>query len=351
MTCGKAKLYGLAVFGLLLTGFVCGWSPAVDPPRVTLELFTQKGFPLDGHRAWISALEKVGLTDVRIRGGAEGDALAVETTGKGPAASHRVTGVLGSDNRLYLPGGRFALGDSGRISAWLLKLRDGGEEALITPTTAFGLLPRELEELHLALAAPVTFETKDKAPRDVAQQIARSLNYPFISDPAAAQALKADERIGDEMRGLACGTVLAAALRPVGLVLVPEKAGPQVRLRITDSQAATQAWTIGYEPDQPPNVLLPDLFKYLTVEVADTPVGEAITSITDRLSIPTLIDRNSLLAQRIDLETAKVGFPRGKTFYGNILSKLLFQAKMKYELRVDENQKPFLWITSLRQTK
>jgi hypothetical protein len=32
-----------------------------------------------------------------------------------------------------------------------------------------------------------------------------------------------------------------------------------------------------------------------------------------------------------------------------VLAQVLFKAGLKYELRVDENEKPFLWITTLKQ--
>ena len=34
--------------------------------------------------------------------------------------------------------------------------------------------------------------------------------------------------------------------------------------------------------------------------------------------------------------------------YSQVLGKVLMQARLKYELRVDEADKPFVWITSVK---
>jgi hypothetical protein len=40
--------------------------------------------------------------------------------------------------------------------------------------------------------------------------------------------------------------------------------------------------------------------------------------------------------------------PEARSYYKKVLSRVLFQAKMKCELRVDEAGTPFLWISPLK---
>jgi len=61
-----------------------------------------------------------------------------------------------------------------------------------------------------------------------------------------------------------------------------------------------------------------------------------------------LIDHNALARQGIDPAKAAVTLPRSKTTYSLALRKLLFQAKLKYEVRCDEADKPFLWISTVK---
>ena len=54
-----------------------------------------------------------------------------------------------------------------------------------------------------------------------------------------------------------------------------------------------------------------------------------------------------MFQQRVDLK-AKIGLPKANLSYARILDKLLTQVKCKAEMRLDEADKPFLWITTLK---
>jgi hypothetical protein len=317
-------------------------------PRVHLEVVLESGFiPTDAAR-WSEMLDQAGFSSVRIRSGKDFESPAIEASGTGGAKSYRVVGLLNANNQLTLTKGRFGLGDRAKIEEWLRKLRESGEEGVTVKPAAFGLLPRQLVAVHEALAVPVKFSTKGQQPREAAKQIAAGLSLKFTTDSAGQKSLAADEPIADELEGLSSGTALAAILRPLGLVLVPEKSGTDIRLRIVSSREAREHWPVGWPSKKGPRETLPDLFKTLNVEIDQTPIGEAIEAIGGRLKAPILLDRNALAAARIDLATAKVGLPPTKTYYDRILDRLLFQAKLKYELRVDEAGKPLLWITAIQ---
>jgi hypothetical protein len=317
-------------------------------PRVDLEVATEPGFAATDARDWNDLLGQAGFSSIRIRGGTPSDAPTIETRGMADAPSYRVIGILTNGNELVLPKGKFRLADRGKIEAWLEKLRAGGEEAIHVKTAAFGLLPRQLVELHGALAVPIDFSTAGQKPRDVARRIAEGLSLKFITDPAGQRALATDDPVADELQGLSSGTALAAVLRPLGLVLVPEKAQGNVRLRIGDSRAAREHWPVGWPRKGNPRETLPELFKFLNVEIASTPLTEALPAIGSRLKAPILIDHNSLAREGIEQST-KVDLPKTNTFYDRVLDRILFSAGLKYELRVDEADKPFLWVTTLRQ--
>ena len=76
-----------------------------------------------------------------------------------------------------------------------------------------------------------------------------------------------------------------------------------------------------------------------------------LAAIQQRVNLPFLLDHNSLARQNIDATQAIVSFPNRSTLhsYRKILDSILFKAKLKSELRVDEAGKPFLWITTARR--
>jgi len=321
---------------------------AQSGPRVSLEVVTEPGFSQETIRQWLPALEKAGFSSVRVRGGGAGDGAAIVTTGTGNSIAYSVTGVLTSDNRLHLPNGNFSLESRSKISAWVEKLKAGGEEGLNAKAGAFGLVPKELVTVHEGLATKVNFTTAGKTTREVLQQVAMNLPLSLKVDPSVRTKF-GDEKVGEELLGITSGTAIAAVIRPLGLVLVPEKNGGTIVLKVVDSQAAQQVWPVGWPMKNSPKETLPDLFKFLNVEVADTPLAESVEAIRGRLNVPMIIDQNSLARNKIDFATVKVSLPKTNTYYSKILEKLLFQAKLKYEVRIDEADRPFLWITTTKQ--
>ena len=158
------------------------------------------------------------------------------------------------------------------------------------------------------------------------------------------------EAVIDELQGLSAGTALVAVLRPLGLVMAPQKqADGTIKLWITDVRRAAASWPVGWPSEKPPREIAPKLFDFLNVEIKDTPLAEALAAISARLDLPFLFDHNGLARHQIDPPQVKVSLPPGRTYYQGILDRLLNQAQLKGELRIDEAEKPFFWISTLRK--
>jgi hypothetical protein len=54
-------------------------------------------------------------------------------------------------------------------------------------------------------------------------------------------------------------------------------------------------------------------------------------------------------ASELRLAFIQADVPEKRMTYSQILNKVLLQARLKYELRVDEADKPFLWITTVKR--
>ncbi len=338
----------LPVAGLCLPGW--GFGSAHAEGRVELELITDPEAPMTGAHEWLAALKDQQLANVRIRSARPGDKEEIRQRGSDSAPVFQVLGVLTPHNTLRVPGGEFRVGDKVGLKRWLAKLQAGGESGLFEKPGAFGLTSRQLVAVHEALSVPVKVSTKGQKSYDVLKRIATSLSLPFSADDQARQVMAAAELVADELQGLSAGTSLVAILRPLGLIMVPQQqSGGEVKLWITDVRRATVSWPVGWPADKPPRETLPDLFTFLNVEIQNTPLSEALETIGGRLKAPILIDYNSLARQRIDLAQVKVSLPTGRTYYQKIIDRLLYQAKLKFELRVDEAKKPFLWVSAVKQ--
>jgi hypothetical protein len=337
---------------LLVTLFVLlSASVGLAAPRVSLELATDKGFPIGGAHEWHKLLSGLGVVNLRIRAATGADQPAVEELGDPKNPSYRVVGILTAGNLLVVPGGKFSPRDGAAIRAWLENLADQGEAGVTERKSAFGLLGKQLVEVQEDLEQPILFATKGMALADAVDKASRTLKVPTVIDASAKIAME-EVVLEDELEGISSGTALAAMLRPAGLVLAPERPkGGELQYRIAKPVEGRESWPIGWPSEKKPIDILPDLYEFVNVEISDTPVNEAVAAIAEQLKVPFLYDRNAMAWHEIDLTKVNATVPSKRSTYSLILQKVLGQAKMKPELRLDEANKPFYWVTTSKPMK
>ncbi|MCA9270710.1 MAG: hypothetical protein KDA41_19650, partial [Planctomycetales bacterium] len=69
---------------------LCAASQALAAPRIVLQLYAEKGFPLTGYQQWAKALGEMGLEDVRINPASGGEAIEIEREGTDATPVYRV---------------------------------------------------------------------------------------------------------------------------------------------------------------------------------------------------------------------------------------------------------------------
>jgi hypothetical protein len=333
-----------------MLGGICV-SVAWAQPRVELELVTEEGVSAVIAHQWGAALGDLRLGNVRIRAAQPGDRVEIRQRGSGDSIVYQVTGALTARNTLRVPGGEFRVGDKAGLSSWLDKLKQGGETRLGEREVAFGMTPTQLVAVHEALKVPVTFATKEQRSFDALKRISATLRLSFLADAEARQAMAGDDPVLDELQGLSAGTAIASILRPLGLVMVPQQqAGGDVRLWITDVRRSKESWPVGWPSDSSPRETLPELFTFAgNVVIEDTPLDAALNAISQRIKAPILYDHNSMVRQQIDPAAVHVSMDEGRTYYQRIIARLVNQAGLTSELRVDDAGTPFLWVSTLRR--
>ena len=299
-------------------------------------------------RKWADVLRSVGINDVQSHGRGATDKPAIEALGTPQAPSYRVVGEL-NGTRLIIPGHQFSLADRGDVAKWIKELGENGVAGVTEKKGAFGLLGKQLAEVRDDLAQPINFSTKGMPAPQVVDKIRQQLKLKLDVDAAADKALADDDPVRDELNGLACGTVLAAVARPAGDILQPQKPeGGALQHAIVKAAASVESWPIGWPPEQSEARVLPQLLDNLTVEIRDVPAATAIAALQAKFKVPFLFDHNSMAKQRIDPAKKNVTLPPKKMLYASALRQVLFQAGLKYSVRVDEANSPLVWITTLK---
>jgi len=325
-------------------------SPAAADDPVSFELITAPGFPITGMMKWLDLFKRLDQTNIQIRGSRGSEKAEVANRGSETRPRYHVVGLLSDRNRLVLPGGEFGIDDQSGLQKWIDKLQREGVEGLTAQRGAFGLTREQMQLVDQRMRKQVEFNTKDVRTGDVVRKIVQGLQVEFQVTPAARTAFARNETTLDELQGLSSGTALAAALRPLGLVTAPRNASRgQVELVICDVRELDEPWPIGWPPGDSPFKVAPTLFEYLTVEIRETPLSEALAAIQPRVEVPFLFDHNALARHGIDPTDVNVSFPRGRVLYRKLIDKVLFDARLQGELRIDESGRPLLWISTIKR--
>jgi len=317
--------------------------------RVELELATEPRVPITAQQDWLRRLSQAGVKNLRIRGMRGADQPRIVVGGTGDSPIYSVTGIVTSGGEVLLPGARFRPTDAVRLARWLDELAQYGPSDGRPQKSAFGLHARQFEQVRKDLSREVGFSTAGLKRREVIDGIAKRLILPLRIEPRLLHSIGDDDVVAEELSSLSCGTALAYAIRPMGWCVVPRESGAGgLECAVVKARPDMEAWPIGWEPEKRPGEVLPALFEFLNANVQGVAVPQFLDAMRERLEVPILLDHNALARHGIEPEKSVVNLPLNRTSYTLLLRKTLYQAGLKYELRVDEAARPFLWVTTLR---
>lgn len=335
---------------LLIVGTAGTARPAEGPSgRVELELVGDaRGAALDFHQ-WVEAIKAAGIENVRLRTSRTPVEPEMQSRGDAGQRVYTVVGVVSGDV-LILPDGRYRRSELRRLAQRLDELAHLGPPDQRETRGAFGLSAKQTDLLLADAAKPVAFSTAGLPRRQAVEKLVGALGFPVRFDPGTAEALGQDgDVVAEELLGVSRTTALACLLRPAGLCLVPRNAGGEtVAYAVVRSAPGLEIWPIGWEPKKPAREYLPGLFEIKDVNVQGVSVADVLSAVGKQLSVPVLLDHNALARHGIDPAKAPAAHPPGRTTYSSALRKMLFSAGLKFEVRLDEAEKPLLWVTTLK---
>jgi hypothetical protein len=314
---------------------------------VQLELVGDASGLAMAFQEWAQVLARAGIRNVRVRSATDVPKPGIDVQGSKERPLYVVTGIVQSRDELLLPGARFRRSEVGRLAQWLNELAEEGPPGQREGKGAFGLPVSRLRQIQEELAAPVGFSTRGMTREQVVEKIIEQLKSPVKIDAAAAARLPGGT-VDEELTELACGAALAYVLRLSGNCLTVRRSGQTISLAATPVGPDVEAWPIGLSGEEERRELLPALFELHNVNVQNVSAATALGAIARLLKVPVLMDRKAMARHGIDPAKAMVSLPQSRTSYSLALRKLLFEAKLKFELRYDEAKKPFLWVTTIK---
>ena len=317
---------------------------------VELEVLAEQATLINSGQKWMDALSEAGADNVRLGQTNRSKRIGIDKRdSSGGRSSYTITGKINSRNQLLLPAGKYSIRDTAKIKAYIESIRADGAEIALSPKVAFGLTAKQLVDLHKTLMPVHESSTVGVTPNEILSQIKRTCQTPFYIDPSAREALQGDYVVQDELKGLSQGTALAAALRPLGLVMAPKRAqGEPVKIFITDTRRVDEHWPVGWPPEKRNSQTLPKLYERIPVNIQNYTLAATLKAIQGAMEAPFLYDYNSMARTELDMEQARINLNAEKMSYLLILNRIVAQVRprLQYEVRADENGKPFLWFSS-----
>ena len=355
----KSLLFRLIVF----LGIFCFFPLSLKAASIRLEIFCDGQLqPLDAQE-WGRALNSAGFQGVQIRGGDGSDVLDIYELGPD---TYRVSGMLMKNSQILLPGNaRFSVGRVREMKSYLeeqiLLMRETQTSEIGSGSSIENGLTKESESisgdrsdrefLFQDLAEPVGFRTQGVSRKKVLQKLSKNFRAEIRFPKSIRNMFDESDLVTEELEDVARGTALVYVLRYLGYCVIPERAetgGYFLKVVSAAKSDPDKILSVGYSVEDPSISKLHERFQ---ANVDGVSASVILESLQKRLEIPFLFDFNSMAGLRIELEKVIIQQKPAKISYRQLLDAVLYQARMKREVRMDEAGKVFFWMTTIRKAE
>jgi hypothetical protein len=314
---------------------------------VDLEVAVVRSAPLGAMQDWGKRLNELGVARVRLRGAHAGDKPTITPMGEGDAQGFRILGIINERDQLILQGGAFGIADMVRLKEFLEGLPERVAEQGVE-RGIFGLTKPQFEEAFRALSGIVDASSKGVTPEVAFAALTQDLKLRVEMSDEAKATLHQAKPLVTEVKGFSTGTALAMTLRAAGLAFAPiQPRGQDLRLRVMHIDPKNEYWPAGWKPDKSPNQVAPQMYRFTTVEIEGFSLAQALDALAPHMGVPLVFDERVMNARQLEPAKIQVKFPKGKTYIRRAVDHILSQGRLTGELRTDEADKPFYWITQL----
>ena len=309
---------------------------------IDLEVAKEAGVRITAPQQWARTLGRLDLGSVRIRDARGGERATIEPRKLGASTRYRVVAILTARDELVLPGRKFRSSDSPSLAKYFQQLPAQADHAS-EERGKFGLTEPQFRQIYNALSEPVGFSTNDVTAIDILRRVETKLPSPIEQ----VQALTLGRsKLQVELKKISLGTALAYALRCDGLMLRPEQLpGKPLRIVIEPYNSKRDSWPVGWKPPISSRRSAPQLYEKRNIEIQGFTLTQALTALAPALRMPVVMDQWILEQKQIEPSKVDVSLPKKRTFLKSVIGKLASQGRLSTEIRVDELDQPFLWLT------
>ena len=309
---------------------------------IDLEVVIEPGTSLTAPQDWNRLLGKLNLASVRLRSIRPGDQPGIQQSKISTGTRYRITAVLNSRDQLVFPEQKFSAQKMRSLKQFLENL-PSKTEYTAEPRGQFNLTEQQFRRIEQGLSIPISFSTQGMSAKEMLSKLKPILGLPVVANPQVKSRLL--KPLQSELKGICSGTALSLALREQGLMLIPSQPpGGELHFQIDFFDPQIEYWPTGWKPTSSLRRVAPAAFEKIELEVSNFTFQKAITALEPRLQMPILVDHWILGIKELSTDVP-VKMDRKKTYLKGALDRLASQARLATEIRVDEKDKSFLWIT------
>ena len=254
----------------------------------------------------------------------------------------KLLAILNHRDELVVPGRTFKQSDQSRLRSYLQKLP---QQVSVGELGRFGLTEKQFRLVHANLIQTVEFSSVGISTREFLHRLEKNITLPLTLDPGTHGPAQNTQALQSELQDMTFGTALAIALRRHGLVLCPANQDGKLSLIISRPNPQQESWPVGWKFDASPRQIAPALYVSLPIEIAGFTLAKAMEALQPNLKVAVIYDQWILERDDIHPETIQVKLARKNTYLKKAVDRILSQARLAGELRIDEAGRPFLWIT------
>lgn len=297
---------------------------------------------------WGAEFRKYGIT-VRIRQPLLDDKPEMTERMRGRLRFVKAVGTLKRDGSIQFPGRTFRLSDSAKIKEWLTELTVYGAQGSVEGKPGFGLSKNQFAFVFRTLSESTRQEFEGASFDEALQKLEMPQALPLRITADAELRLKQfppKSKMPAGLKGLSRGTVLGIVLNNAGLGVHPGRT-PAGRLEMVATPLRDDAakWPIGWPLSRAPLHIAPKIVEVVEVDLDDKPLLDVLDGVAAATKIPVLVDTWRIRQADIDLDEFRVTQAPKKMTWSGFLDRATFPKLMR-EIVVDENGKPFVWITT-----
>jgi hypothetical protein len=263
-----------------------------------------------------------------------------------PAGLNRVEvrAVLGASG-LFIGSNGYRMADRPKLAALIKRMQADGVPGPDPSAPMWGLSRSQMDQLQAQLSPPSRFELNNQTFGNFIAQLRTRVKLEIKVNPnaeAVAKTLKLNMNSGE----LSTGAALAYLLGQNGLAWEPRQgAGGNVTILIMPREDSKRPWPVGLTPEQMPGNVAPNLMAAARYQTNKTPLDEVLEVFRRELKMDVLLDRATLIDRDINPDTLQSTIQVPSGTLSAAIRKTLAQMGLKYELRIDESNRAFLWVT------